>query len=313
MMQPMTTLREAPLSAFSDLLSFISGSYPPEVREVLEAELPELKRQALRLALEIETAETQGLMYVDAVKRPMSFPLMTKLHHGAVAMLQYELPPEAVAHLRHFVESLVTRDSSDVWRAVMAAMAAQTIEGALLRFVVYQATRIERWLRAWALPAVEASGALARIDRDAQQTLEHWLSQSSSLPSDVSVMKLVDAEIMVRLQVLSEERADELRALQVDAMDHFQAMVAAVTIARELSIEDAIVVRNEYQEELGEQRLASAELADMYPDQFPSANAVDQRAHRVRTAIANRALPFRGDRPRLLDFFRALASETESK
>jgi len=243
----------------------------------------------------------------------MSYPLMAKLHHGGLALLQYELPPEAVAYLRHFVESLVAQDSSDIWRAVMAAMAAQTIEGALLRFVIYQATRIERWLRAWDMPGLEASGALARIDRDAQQTLEHWLKQSSLLPSDVSVMKLVDAEIMVRLQILSEERADELRALQADAMDRFQALVTAATIARELSVEDAIVVRNEYQEEIGEQRLASAELAEMYPDQFPSANAVDQRAHRMRTAIANRALPFRSDSPRLLDFFRALASETGSK
>ena len=260
----MTTPQDAPFATLFEVMSIVARCYPPELRELVEAEFPPLRIQALRLALEVTTAETENLAFVDAVKQPMDFPIMARLNHGAVAILQCEVPREAVDFVRSLFHRLEAVDPCQLRPALVAAIASRTLEGALLRFLIYQAARIDRWIRTWDLPAFEATGALAQIDRQAQDKLEYWLKLSPSLPSDVSPVRLADAEVMLRLARLAEKKAEELRSLQLDAMERFQAILSATTTARDLGFEDAMVLRNEYQDDIGEQRLASAELADMY-------------------------------------------------
>lgn len=308
----MTIEKETPLSTVFEVLDLATRCYPPEIQAVVEAELPGLKMRALRLALEIASAEDARLAFADAVAQPMSYPLMTKLHHGAIAMLQSEVPPKALDNIRYLFARLVREDVVDLRDAVLSATVGQTVEGALLRFLLYQAARIDRWMRTWNQPAFEATGALAQIDREAQDTLEFWLNLSTSLP-DVSPLRLADAQVMLRLKTVGIEKLHELRMLQADGMKQFQAILSAATMARELNFEDSVVLRNEYQEYIGEQRLASAEIAEMYPSSFPSVNSVDKRAERVRTSIRDDDLSTARGAPRLLDVMQLISDQIEKE
>ena len=303
--------QQAPLATVVELMHLVARCYPTEIQTVVEAELPGLQSLALQLALEVANAESAGLAFADAAEQPMSYPLMTKLNHGAIAMLQFEIPPEALGYIQGLFARLAREDVSEFRQAVLSATAARTAEGALLRFLLYQAARVERWLRVWTEPAFEATGALAQIDREAQDALEFWLRCSPTLPSDVSPLRLADAEAMVRLNDLGRKKVDEMRTLQADAMAEFQAILSAATLARELGFEDSVVLRNEYQEHIGEHRLASAELSGLYPTTFPSPNAVDQRAHRVRATINSQRFMLRGSTPRLLDVMQLISDEID--
>lgn len=305
--------QQAPLATVFELMELVARCYPPELQNVVEAELPGLQLQALRLAFEVAAAESTGLAFADAAKQPMTYPLMTKLNHGAIAMLRFEVPPEALAYIRHLFRRLVHEDVGDLRGAVLGIAGARTAEGALLRFLLYQAARVERWIRARSQPAFEAAGALAMIDREAQEILGFWLRLSPSLPDEVSPLKLADAEIMIRFKALGTEKLRELRTLQADAMEEFQAILRAATVAHELSFEDSVVLRNEYQDHIGGHRLASVELAELYPTSFPSPNAVDQRAHRVRSSLHDEDPTPRATAPRMLDLLQLISEEIEKE
>jgi hypothetical protein len=312
-MKLMTLEQQAPLATVFEVMNLVARCYPPALQATVEAELPGLQFQALRLALEVVNAEGEGIPFADAVQRPMSFPLMTKLNHGAIAMLQFEVPEEALDYIRDLFARLVHEDVGDLRQAVLGATASRTPEGALLRFLLYQAARIDRWLRVWRQPAFEATGALQQIDREAQLSLEFWLKLSPNLPSDVSPLRLADAESMFLLKALAERKLDELRTMQADAMEEFQAILQAASLARELSFEDSVVLRNEYQSHIGAHRLASAELAEIYPSSFPSPNAVDQRAHRVRSKMQSNDAPSGEIGPRLLDLMQIISEQIDKE
>lgn len=297
----MSDTQPAALTTLSAALDALLPCYPPEVRGAVEAELPVLKLQALRLALEAAQAEAAGLAYMDAVEQPLDYPMMTRVHHGSISMLQVEIPDEALESVCIFIGKVATGDFGPLRDALVASAGERDLEGALLRFLLYQGARLDLWVRTWKLPAFEASGALSRLDREAEERLKFWLALAPNLPRDVHPLRVAAAEIVLRLNGLGRSMASELRGLAAEAMDVFQRVLAAATVARDLPVADAIVLRNEYQERVGGRRLGSAELADLYPDSFPSPGAVDQRRHRLRLALEQEHPPGRQDTPRVVD------------
>jgi hypothetical protein len=148
---------------------------------------------------------------------------------------------------------------------------------------------------------LEAIGVLAQLDRDAVDRLRFWLTLAPSLPADVRPLRVAVAELVIRMTEVASQREEELRSVAADTMQTFQRLLEAATAARELPLGDAIVVRNEYQDLVGGHRLASADLVELHPDQFPSVAAVDQRRHRLRRVLGHDELRIRPRAPRMVD------------
>lgn len=104
--------------------------------------------------------------------RRIDFPLMGRVHFGLQDLLQQRLPKA----LRNAVRGLAEAASGgefDELRSGLFADAAEpcSVQSALLRFLLYESTRIGLLVVTWELPELEALGALGRIDREAQAIL----------------------------------------------------------------------------------------------------------------------------------------------
>lgn len=298
-----------PLKVLTGLFDLVLSVYPPDLTAAIRDELPWLRSRAFRLAVELQDAEERHVTYAEAACLPTEFPLVARIHHGVIAMLNEELPLEALHAMRDAI-ARAKKLSIDGARDALAELTrAETYEGALLRFFIYQSARIERWVRTWDKPAFEASGALSRLDDEAQDRLTYWLCMPTPFPN-VRPLAVASAELLLRLEQVAAELRGDLESAALETLERFQYLMDAATRSREMPLADAVVVRNEYAQVLGERRLASSELAEYYPRHFPSINAVDKRRERVRRGLARsgpRAIP------RVVDLARlAIAASDEA-
>ncbi len=152
--------------------------YPEAVRESVEAVLPELELLAARLSMEVLDVELNGVPYAEAVHRAGDWPLMARLHHGLVDILQLELPPNLQSILVSALKNVDQWDGVEDLRRLVACRAAvndHSLEAALARFALYQPIRLNLWVLYWDLPEVEALGCMKQLDCESEALLRQRL------------------------------------------------------------------------------------------------------------------------------------------
>jgi hypothetical protein len=265
------------MQAISTAIQTISEFVPQSVRPDFERASPQAVLWLSRLALEVMQAEADGLPYAEAAERP-DYPLMSRVHFGARDLLQHRLSPD----LREYVVALAEAAEAGLFEDTrrnffLAARASDDLEAALARFLLYEAVRINLLVGTWDAPEVEASGALAKLDTDAQVLLDDALGSVEFLEEDTRPLHVLVAEAMLVLKARVDDSRDTF-ALHLSAtVERLHRLTDAMSVVRTLGAPDAAVLRGLYPDALGSQR-----LADRYPWHFPSANAVDQRRSRLR-------------------------------
>lgn len=266
--------------------------YPPDLRRQIKRELPALRTQAARLALEVLDAEGRGVRFSAAVLRP-DFPLMGRVHFGIVDALRHRIP----AKLRQSLQDVISeagRGTFDNHHQLMFAIASRPDdpEAALCRFMLWQAIRMNLVISSWEAPIVEVSGALSAAEDAVEDAIRSTLGLPDMFEEDVRPLHILVAEALVRASdsvnaSVDTELAGELLQT-VEALHAVRAMYAADAAALWPGAANG--------------PLGSQQIADRYPQHFRTANDVDQRRSRARRRLP---VPAAGDR--LIDLLRDLS------
>jgi hypothetical protein len=274
--------------------------YPPAFRAAIEPALPALLLDASQLAVEVMRAEQEGILFPDAA-RQVRFPLLGRVHFGLGDLLQRRLPVELRDGVRAAVRQAARGDLDGLRRAFFtAAVRRDDPQAALMRFLLYQAVRLNLLVATWDDPAVEVLGSLARIEREAQGMLDEILAMEELHDEEVRPLQVVVSEFFIRAFQDAEEARRAVMMQSAEAISIIQGLVESTTLVRALYAPDAAVAcPDAFEDDMGSQQ-----LADRYPDHFTTANAADLRRSRLRRAIAQGKPPVatRGDR--LIDLIR---------
>ena len=277
--------------------------YPASVQPLVEAALPELELQAARLGMEVLHVEGSGVDFSEAVDRPADWPLMSRVHHGLLDILQLEMPPEAQAILSTVIANCEYWDGIEDLRRLIVCRAANDddrADCALARFALYQIIRLNLWAASWDAPEVEALGCMAQLDREAEGRLRERLSQQELFDEDVRPLHVLVADALCHLLQHFEVIRDETRTLGPDLARLIEGLINATGLARQLGAADAAILRNDYAKHIGGTTLGSVQLSEQHPLVLPTQGAVDTRRARLKSKLPE---PPRV-RTRLLDLFR---------
>ncbi|TAK27429.1 MAG: hypothetical protein EPO40_17575 [Myxococcaceae bacterium] len=257
------------------------------LRAQVEHEMPALQRSAGRLALEVLDAEERGIPYIEAVSQA-SFPLMGRAHHGLLDMLQWRIPPALVEAMRAMLD-LAGNGAFDPSRRLLFAIASRRSdpEAALARFLLYQAVRLNLYVRAWNSPELEAWGCIGRIEEETQHVLSGLLAVPEMYDDEMLPLNVLVAEAMLHLSRDAARMRRLLADEMGDVLGDLALMIEATRVVRTLEAADAAVFRPGRALE----KLGSQQIADRFPWHFPSANSVDQRRRRFRKAFDPGELP----------------------
>ena len=278
--------------------------YPEPLRGQMEEALPELLLDAARVGLEVMKAEHENLSFAEAVRRPTDFPLMNRIHFGFIAILQWEVPAPLVDPVREMCLRAREYQGDDLSRAIFAAAALddRTWDRACLRFVIYQLVRATAWAQTFHDPLAEVLGCHRDLDDCAEEILRKRMAMLEMFDDEVRPLDVVVREAMEVLLAKEHERLAVAWAHGPKIMDTIQTLLSQAAAARHLPAPRAQVLRNRYAPELGDEHLGAQQLADRYPDLYPSAQAVWQHSSRLDKAIHAGDVASR--RPRLIDLLR---------
>jgi len=260
------------------LVTVVADVFPTSHRAQLEAAWPGVRLSARRLALEVADAESRDLRYCDAVER-VDYPLMARMHFGLLDLLQSKLPPDARALLRA-VLAAADAGRCDTGRKLLFEIARRPdADGALARFLLFQAVRLNLYVQTWNEPRLEGWGVLAHIEQKAERVLRELLAIDELHHPDVRPLPVLIAEMLMHLTREAATLQHQMARLLPDFVDECELLSHAHAMVRALDARDAAVFRPGAG---GPEPLGSQRIADRYPHHFASANAVDQRRHRAR-------------------------------
>lgn len=277
--------------------------YPESVQPLVEAAIPELELQVARLAMEVVHVERIGVAYSEAVHRPADWPLMARVHHGLLDILQMEMPPEAQSVMTSVIANCEREEVVEDLRRLIVYRAAdnETQAGSsLARFALYQIIRLNLWAASWDTPEVEALGCLARLDREAESRLRERLRQQEIFDEDIRPLHILVADALNHLLEHFEAIRDETRTMSPELANLIAGLIDATSLARQLGAADAAILRNEYAEHVGGTTLGSVQLSEQHPLTLPTQGAVDARRSRLRSRLPKKPRV----RTRLVDLFR---------
>jgi hypothetical protein len=259
--------------------------YPRDLRSDMADALQELLRDAVTLAREVAEVEARGGSFAEAVRDAEAHPLMAQVHYGLLDLLQTEFAPDE----RNAIQSIVDRaghthidDVRRNWFLVAAEQEdAEELTGPLMRYLIYQAVRLNVWVMTWSDGApLEAAGAYHELDETAEQHLRHRLSMDEMQDPAVRPLQVLVAEALEQLSTIWTARRAELATSGRDEVEFFANLARAAQVARNLGAADAALVRNELAGATTGEQLGSRELAARSPA-LHSQNATDQRRRRL--------------------------------
>lgn len=309
----MGAMHVATISSTGELLQELVALYPPEYQEPVRAEIPALVRSLDRLALEIAEVEARGIAYAEAVRNDaMGYPLMARIHHGVIPLIQSELPADVRDAIRAMLPRLRTSPHiGEFARAAFNEAASSTLtkEAAVLRFFIYQALRLSLALACWQSPEVEATGTEIAFEWRAQEILNEWLDNPEAQADDVQPLRGMLAEALLWIKPRMDAT---LASLSPDLYrEVIEILIPAAELARTLNARDAVILRNSYASRLGDRPLESQEIVDRHPTLFRTRAAVDTRRHRLVKRAETSEITTRQRGGRLIDELSILDEESE--
>jgi hypothetical protein len=269
------------------------------LRDALEG----IEAELLRVAFEAHDAAERGVRLAEAVRDPLAYPALHRLHRGVADALVMSLPAELESWL------LRARREGDPTierlRAGLAqlAVAGAPAESALAELLIFEGVRARLLVAAYETrSAYEAVGGTAEeIDEIAEEEVARFLS---SWPAEgvagVRPFQVLLAGAMVELT----RRTEVLQALLARTQEWLVASLAERAAVeqrlRELDPADAALVRNELAAYLGDERLTVEQLGREHPLLLGESrrDALDQRISRFRKKLRAGGLDAVRKRPR---------------
>jgi len=267
--------------------------YPQELRPDMAAAMQELLRDAFDLAREVDAAERAGIPFAEAARDTATYPTMARAHFGLLDLLHTEFAPHEHRTLEHVVTRAADADVDHVRRNwfLVAAEDRDTLSGPLMRFLLYQAVRLNVWVLTWGEgAALEATGAFRELDERAEVQLRSRLAMDEMHDPAVRPLHVLVAEAVDELSQIWDTRKRELTAGSRDAIELFRGLARAADVARNLGAGDAALVRNEIEGATGGEQIGSRELSERCPS-LASQNATDQRRRRLLARLHEDAAP----------------------
>jgi hypothetical protein len=252
--------------------------FPAALQSEMERELPILALQAHQVGVAVLLAEGQGLRFSDAVKRP-EFLVMGRIYFGASNLLQWQLPLFVQKVLRDVLHRTVDGDFEPARRLLFAiASRKDDAEAALWRFLLWVAVRFNLLVLTWHDPGVEARGSLLDVEDQAETTLRELLGNTSAdvLVPDVRPLHVLMADVLLELALYDQMVADGLVQVQSELKE---VLVNAEALEKIRGMDARTAAM--FHPGPCEEGLGSQQIADRYPQWFPSANALDQGRSRV--------------------------------
>ncbi|WP_437904697.1 hypothetical protein WME95_40870 [Sorangium sp. So ce327] len=283
------------------VMNQVIAFYPQAIREQIEKELPTLALQAGQLGLEVMLAEHQGLRYAEAVVRP-DFLKMGRVCWGATNLLQWRVPPEILLGLKAILK-FAAGGGFDPARRLLFAIATRRDdpEAALCRFLLWVAVRLNLLIATWDAPEVEATGSLAEIDDVAEDVLRDVLDAGDFTDPELRPLHLLVSEMMLHLRADVSVRFGDAMTELGTAWSEMFTTADAIRRVRELDARDAAM----FQPGRSSGALGSQQIADRFPQHFPSANAMEQR----RSRRSRSSIPTSPPENRFIDLLREIGGE----
>jgi hypothetical protein len=268
-----------PISLVDLIRQALLPALPTAMREEFDKALPTIGLLAYQLGVDIIVAEQQGFTYAQAVRRP-EFIKMARVYFGAINLLQWEL----TSPLKRVLRELLARAAAGQFegaRTLMFAIATRDgdPQAALSRFLLWVAARLNLLTFTWKKPDVELRGSLNDVEELSESVLRSLLDRIRAewLEPDVRPLHLLVAELVVHTQLHDESVAETLIGIQSDVCEFLAQNVAALEQIRNLDARTAAMFWPVgYGMELGYQQ-----IADLFPQHFPSADALERRRNRL--------------------------------
>lgn len=264
--------------AVRTVVDHLRALLPAAFQQALDAGLPDLELQGARLGLEALDAEERGLLFTEAAKQHGDFPLIARLHHGLIPFLEGALPTELVDGLRAMLRSAASGDFDDVRFALLAAAMPQhrNPHAALWRLLAFQGCRMNLWLFARRRPAIEFSGVLSRFDRGAERLFRRRLASTATFDETLGApLDLVLADLVAALDRFA---ASEASRIGPDVMAMLEKYAEQ---SRLLSPPDKVLLRNDMADLHDDEERGAADLCNVHPRLFSSADALYKRRERA--------------------------------
>jgi hypothetical protein len=260
--------------------------------EAFVAGIRQIEAGLLRIAVDVQSAEAQGIPLRVAAANEAEFPQLFRAHVGLADLMATSVPPAIEALVRR---SFSLRDTAiadeareDLVRLATGAY-APPIERSLARFALFEAVRANLLYAAWRTEGgFEAVGGSSDdIDQIAEDRVEKLFAEAPNLESDVRSFRVIVASALEHLTSHAESLRKAIAVMHADVAAAFEECAAFERSLRELDAADALLVRNEMAQYLGEQHLSVDELLRQHPVAFQdvSRDALDQRVSRLRRRL----------------------------
>lgn len=253
----------------------------------------EMHAKLLRIGLDALSAQQSGITFQEAAEDRENFPFLRRFHLGVTDILQVTLPPELLHVFEKLLEAppIATVALESFARAALNRNAAPA-EAALLRFLLFEALRLNLVVAAWRNEAefVTAGARLRDIDVIAEKELNWLVNNAAALgPDDRPIQTLVAIGMESLLRHLSELRTALLGIkAEVDEPPRMEVLQAKYeAYLRSMNLTDATLLGNRHAAMFDEQRIPVELLQEDHPLALEgmSRAAMDQRVKRLADSV----------------------------
>jgi hypothetical protein len=277
--------------------------------KALATALQELRIELKRIALDQQLATSRGDSMAKAVRDFDRYPVLAKFHTAIGDGLRWTMPRRLVEWCRPLFafapDSRTERLVATLlgWAVHAARSASDDDVRAASRTLLFEAVRI-----ALVLHAELEEPERRLLDDDsylsilAEQALNRWLDDDTCDGADVLV-RAIEAAATVKYQHVEEARL-ALAEVRDTVREAEETILRRNLQLGELDIADALLIRNHFATQLGEQPLSYSLLRERHPMAFEgkSDDAMAQRWHRLKQrAVAGGLAAERRKSPALID------------
>lgn len=264
------------------------GISPAQIADGMD----EIHAHLQRVGLDAHHARKAKVPFHVAATDGDNYPHLRRFHLGATDLLQMSLPAELLPWLQRLFSSPVPPVCAEIQNLIARLAinpATSNVERAFVEFLLYQGARLNLVVAAWVNEREFASSGsrLADIDRLAHEELTWLLEHAEDLGPEDRPLHVLVAVGMERLTQHVQDLLRELRTVaeEVGAAQSERSVFEAKLEAylRDLNLTDAVLVRNRFAPEVGEQRLPLEILQAEHPLALDgmSRAAMDQRVKRL--------------------------------
>lgn len=280
------------------------GVSEAQIREGIE----EICAQLLRVGLDAFHARQSGIPFYAAAEDPENYPHLLRFHFGATDIIQVSLPEELVPWLERLVRSPIPPIAADLQQSLARLAinpATPAIERACLELLLFEGIRLNLVIAAWheQLTLASAGVCMDHVDRTAHEELTWLLEHTDVLGPENRLVQLAVAQGMLSLMSHVQELLGELRGIASDVANALKLRAGVEAYLKNVDLTDAVLIRNRFAPELGEQRLPLEVLRAEHPIALSHMGrpAMDQRVKRLVDSIKDgRGIADR-QRPALID------------